>query len=42
MGAIQYLDVGTGQIISNMRFSNGIQELLEYKYFKNTRAKRYD
>jgi preprotein translocase subunit SecA len=34
MGAIQYLDIGTGQIISNMRFSNGIQEFLEYKYFK--------
>lgn len=35
MGAIQYLDVGTGQIISNMRFSYGIQEFLEYKYFKS-------
>jgi len=35
MGAIQYLDVGTGQIISNMRFSYGIQEFLEYKYFRN-------
>jgi preprotein translocase subunit SecA len=34
MGAIQYLDIGTGQIISNMRFSNGVQELLEYKYFR--------
>ena len=34
VGAIQYLDVGTGQIISNMKFSNGIQEFLEYKYFK--------
>jgi preprotein translocase subunit SecA len=34
MGAIQYLDIGTGQIINNMRFSNGVQELLEYKYFR--------
>ena len=33
-GAIQYLDVGTGQIIDNMKFSNGIQEFLELKYFK--------
>jgi preprotein translocase subunit SecA len=33
-GAIQYLDVGTGQIISNMKFSNGVQELLELKFFK--------
>jgi len=33
-GAIQYLDVGTGQIISNMKFSDGIQEFLELKYFK--------
>ena len=32
-GAIQYLDVGTGQIISNMKFSDGIQEFLELKYF---------
>ena len=39
MGAIQYLDVGTGQIISNMRFSYGIQEFLEYKYFKNIYTK---
>ena len=34
LGEIQYLDIGTGQIISNMKFSNGIQEFLEYKYFK--------
>jgi hypothetical protein len=34
MGAIQYLDIGTGQIISNMKYSHGIQELLEYKHFK--------
>lgn len=34
MGAIQYLDIGTGQIINNMRFSNGVQEFLEYKYFR--------
>jgi len=33
-GAIQYLDVGTGQIINNMKFSDGIQEFLELKYFK--------
>jgi len=32
-GEIQYLDIGTGQIISNMKFSYGIQEFLEYKYF---------
>jgi preprotein translocase subunit SecA len=34
VGEIQYLDIGTGQIINNMKFSNGIQEFLEYKYFK--------
>jgi len=34
MGSIQYYDIGTGQVISNMKYSHGIQELLEYKHFK--------
>lgn len=33
LGAIQYLDVGTGQIVSRMKFKNGIQEFLELREF---------
>jgi len=31
-GQVKYIDIETGQVIDNMRYWNGIHEILEYKY----------